>query len=251
MDNTLKQVLIADDEPLARERLRRLVESLPGYQVCAETDSGDDTLALAARLEPEILLLDIQMPGMDGMSAADRLTTLTNPPAVIFCTAYDQYALQAFEVNAIAYLLKPVRREALADALARAEKLNRLQLQQLSEGRQAESGQLAVSSHRGTELIDITDLHYCQADQKYVTLHHSQGETLCGYTLKELEQNYPQQLLRIHRNTLVGRRFIQGLHRRSNGQTVVTLRGSDTALAVSRRHTAEVRQWLQAQQHSS
>lgn len=250
MDSALKQVLIADDEPLARERLRRLVEALPGYGVCAEAGCGDDTLALAARLEPDILLLDIQMPGMDGMTAANRLTTLTNPPAVIFCTAYDQYALQAFEVNAIAYLLKPVRREALAEALVRAEKLNRLQIQQLAGAPVAESGQLAVTSHRGTELIDVAELRYCQADQKYVTLHHGHGETLCGYTLKELEQSYPEHLLRIHRNTLVGRRFIQGLHRQGNGQAVLTLKDSDTTLAVSRRHAADVRHWLQAHQRS-
>lgn len=248
MDSTLKQVLIADDEPLARERLHRLVDKLPGYQVCAEAGDGDDTLAQASRLKPDILLLDIQMPGMDGLSAARRLSALTNPPAVVFCTAYDQYALQAFEVNAIAYLLKPVRSEALADALARAQKLNRLQVQQLAEGRPEAGGQLAVSGHRGTELIEVADLRYCQADQKYVTLHHAHGETLCGYTLKELEQNYPDQLLRIHRNTLVGRRFIQGLHRRRNGQTVLTLKDSETALAVSRRHAGEVRQWLQTHQ---
>ncbi len=127
-----RSVLIADDEPLARERIRRLVEALPGYRVCGEAADGDSSLKQVAELEPDILLLDIRMPGMDGMEAASRLSQLANPPALIFCTAYDHYAIQAFDVQAIAYLLKPVRKEALADALARAGRVNRVQLQALN-----------------------------------------------------------------------------------------------------------------------
>ena len=120
-DNNHRSVLIADDEPLARERIRRLVEALPG--------DGEEALEKTARLAPDILLLDIRMPGTDGMEAARRMTALEAPPAVIFCTAYDHYAIQAFDVHAVAYLLKPVRREALADALNRAGRVNRVQLQ--------------------------------------------------------------------------------------------------------------------------
>lgn len=250
MTTTPQRILIADDEPLARQRIQRLIEALPDYKVCGEAADGNDTLRKVAELEPDILLLDIRMPGMDGMEAAERISQLNNPPAVIFCTAYDHYAIKAFEVRAVAYLLKPVRREALADALARAGKVNRVQFQALTRSTDAGSGQLAVRTHRGTELIDLADVRYCEADQKYVTLYHSRGETVCDYTLKELEQAYPDFLLRIHRHTLVGVRFIQALRRNGDGQSVLILNDSGSVLPVSRRHASHVRQWLQEHQPS-
>lgn len=238
-----QRILIADDEPLARDRLRRLVEGLPGYCVCGEAADGDRTLHAVAELEPDIVLLDIRMPGADGMDVAAHLSQLERPPAVIFCTAYDHYALQAFEVSASAYLMKPVRKDALATALQRAAKTNRLQQPPASTAPAAV--ELAVRTYRGTELIDLTSLIYCQADQKYVTLHHLQGDVLCDYTLKELEQHYGDHLLRVHRNTLVGTRFIQALHRNASGQAILVLRDGLGELPVSRRHASELRQWLQ------
>ena len=243
-----RSVLIADDEPLARERIRRLVEALPGYRICGEATDGDSALKQVAELEPDILLLDIRMPGMDGMEAASRLSQLANPPALIFCTAYDHYAIQAFDVQAIAYLLKPVRKEALSDALARAGRVNRVQMQTLNSQSNQSQEQLAVRSHRGTELIDLAEILYCEADQKYVTIHHTRGETVCDYTLKELEGSYPSTLLRIHRNTLVGVRFIQALRRTPDGYNLVVLREGLGELPVSRRHASSVRQWLHENQ---
>ena len=244
-DANSHSVLIADDEPLARERIARLVNAVPGYHVCGEAADGEEVLSRIAELSPDLLLLDIRMPGMDGMEAAERIATLEAPPALIFCTAYDHYAIQAFDVHAIAYLLKPVRREALEEALGRAGRVNRVQLQALSEKDDASDEQLAVRTHRGTELIDVVAITHCQADHKYVTLHHSRGETVTDFTLKELESKYPEQLLRIHRNTLVGVRFIQGLIRNPEGQHAVKLSEVSEPLPVSRRHTASVRQWLQ------
>ncbi len=263
---TKQKILIADDEPLARERLKRLAESLPEYRVCGEAGDGDTVLARVAELHPDILLLDIRMPGLDGMEVAARLSQINNPPAIIFCTAYDSYAIRAFDVQAIAYLLKPVRKDALAEALARAGRVNRVQLQALSSqafatgefpgspaGNPAnmnpgDDEQLPVRTHRGTELIDIAGIRYCQADQKYVTIHHTRGETVSDYTLKELENAYPRQLLRIHRNTLVGVRFIQALKRTPEGHNLVVLRDDLGELQASRRHTSNVRHWLQGQQ---
>lgn len=251
MDSQPQQtILIADDEPLARQRIRRLLEDLPGYRVCGEATDGHDTLHKIAELEPDILLLDIRMPGMDGMQAAGQISQLDSPPAVIFCTAYDHFAIQAFDVQACGYLLKPVRKEALAQTLARAGRTNRVQRRSLAGQTGQGAGQLAVRTHRGTELIDLDTILYCEADQKYVTLHHTRGETLCDYTLKELEQAYPQQLLRIHRNTLVGVRFIRGLQRGSDGHHSLALKGLSAELPVSRRHTGHVRQWLQEHQPS-
>ncbi|MEX2475356.1 LytR/AlgR family response regulator transcription factor [Marinobacter sp.] len=240
-----RKILIADDEPLARDRLRRLVEDIPGYQVCGEAGDGGNTLRQVAELDPDILLLDIRMPGIDGMEAAAAISRLDRPPAVIFCTAYDQHAIKAFEVRAAAYLLKPVRREALAEALSRTGQVNRVQQQALTSREAAAGGQLAIRSHRGTELIDIGAILYCEADQKYVTIHHTRGETVSDYTLKELENAFPQSLLRIHRHTLVGADFIQALSRSSSGQASVVLRDGLGDLPVSRRHASAVRQWLQ------
>jgi len=253
---TKQKILIVDDEPLARGRLRRLTDDLPGYQVCGEAGDGDAALARVTELQPDILLLDIRMPGLDGMGVAAHLSKLSSPPAIIFCTAYDSYAIQAFDVQAIAYLLKPVRKQALEEALARAGRVNRVQLQAFSgepvdnstSRNTAGNEQLPVRTHRGTELIDIAGIRYCQADQKYVTIHHSRGEAVSDYTLKELEIAYPQQLLRIHRNTLVGVRFIQALKRTPEGHNLVSLRDNLGELQVSRRHATGVRQWLQGQQ---
>ncbi|WP_166269630.1 LytR/AlgR family response regulator transcription factor [Marinobacter caseinilyticus] len=248
IEPTHQTVLIADDEPLARERIRRLVEALPNYRVCGEAGDGDKTLSAIAEHEPDIVLLDIRMPGMDGLEVAEKLNTLSSPPAIIFCTAYDHYAITAFEVQAIAYLLKPVRREALGEALARAGRVNRVQLRALGSRAKTGSDQLAVKTHRGTELIELNSIHYCEADQKCVTLHHAGGETVTDFTLKELESRYAQDLLRIHRHTLVGARFIQSLVRSSEGHYHIVLKNVARQLAVSRRHSAAVRQWLNEHQ---
>ena len=243
-----KNVLIADDEPLARDRIRRLIDDIPGYRVCGDAADGGSALRQVAELGPDIVLLDIRMPGMDGMDVAAAISELDNPPAVIFCTAYDHYAIKAFEVRAAAYLLKPVRREALAEALERTGQVNRVQQQALSSRGADAGGQLAIKSHRGTELIDIGAILYCEADQKYVTIHHTRGETVSDYTLKELESSHPEALLRIHRHTLVGVAFIRALSRDANGHSAVILRDGRGELPVSRRHTGAVKQWLQEHQ---
>ena len=239
----VKNVVIADDEPLARERLSRLVAGLSGYSVCATAEDGEALLAAVARTSPDIVLLDIRMPGIDGMAAAASLANLDDPPALIFCTAYDQYALDAFRHSAVDYLLKPVRREALCEALTRAAKVNRVQRSTLEQVQKDTT--IAVKTHRGTELIDVRQVFYCEADQKYVTLVHQDGETLTDLTLKELEASYPDSLLRIHRNTLVGQRYIKGLLRDSEGRYQVQLHTTPRRLAVSRRHSAALKAWLE------
>ena len=125
-------VLVVDDEKLARERLVRMVETLDEYEVAGVAESGDAAVRQAIRLEPDIVLLDIRMPGMDGMEAARQLTTLASPPAVIFCTAFGEHAVEAFDVSASGYLMKPVRREALKDVLSRAKRVNKVQLEAIN-----------------------------------------------------------------------------------------------------------------------
>lgn len=239
-----RRVLIADDEPLARERLVRMIDQLEGYHVVGEAATGDQALASVSRDRPDVVLLDIRMPGGDGLEVAESIAARADPPAIIFCTAYDQYAIRAFEVQAAAYLLKPVRRQALADALGRAERLNRVQLQALRSQPEGDSHHLSVTSARGTELVDMTRVWYCEADQKYVTLHHDSGETLTDLSLKALEARFPDDLLRIHRHTLAGTRFVRALERLDDGSHQVRLAGLSEPLPVSRRHVARVRQRL-------
>lgn len=242
-----QRILIADDEPLARERLQRLVDSIPDYDVCGEAADGNHVLQAIADCEPDIVLLDIRMPGLDGMDVARQISGLSSPPAVIFCTAYDQYAINAFDVQAIAYLLKPVRLENLTDALARAGRVNRVQLQALEAEQQPQPGNLAVRTYRGTVLIDVSSIRSCEADQKCVTVRHGNGETVTDHTLKELENGFPEALIRIHRHTLVGKRFIEAMTRTAAGQYQIQLNDGSAPLQVSRRHAGAVREWLQQQ----
>ena len=238
-----RQVLIVDDEELARSRLDRMIGELPGYEVCGQADNGETALKQAAKTSPDIVLLDIRMPGMDGMACAQQLSRMATPPALIFCTAYDDYALEAFQVQAAAYLVKPVRREALSQALERAGRVNRLQQEKLSDSESADE-RLSVRTHRGLELVDPARLYYAMADNKYVTLVHAEGETLCDYSLRELEKLYPQRLLRVHRNTVINTDYLVGLVRAGNRHQVRLSDGRDTHLNVSRRHAAAVREWL-------
>lgn len=246
------KVLIADDEPLARERLARLVSALPGYTVLPDmAANGHEALELVEKSHPDIALLDIRMPGMDGLQAAARLCELSDAPAVVFCTAHGEYALEAFAVSAVGYLLKPVRSEELADALDKAQKLNRMQLASLgkagiaSEIQQARS-HISARTRRGVELVPIEDVLYFVADHKYVTLRHSDGEVLLDEPLKALEDEFGEHFVRIHRNALVARSRIERLQRSTMGHYHLYLKGlPGEALTVSRRHVPGLRKLME------
>jgi two-component system response regulator AlgR len=238
-----RRVLIVDDEPLARSRLLRLLEGIEGYEPCGEADSGQSAVDQASRLAADIVLMDIRMPGMDGLEAATRLASLPTPPAVIFCTAYDEYALPAFAASAIGYLLKPVRREQLLAALQRALKLNQAQLRALHPPTPdpAQKAHMSTRSQRGVELIPLADIRCLLADQKYVTVVYSGGEQLVDKSLKELEQEHPELWVRAHRNALVAVAWIEALEREPGGQYFVRLTGTHHRPQVSRRHLARLR----------
>ena len=244
-----RRVLIVDDEAPARQRLARLVDELHGYCVCGEASNGQAALDEADRTQPDIVLMDVRMPGMDGITAASHLSHLATPPALIFCTAYDEYALDAFRVEATDYLVKPVRTDALTAALERAARTNRLQQETLTPEAGSDEA-IVVRSQRGVERIDLDWLYYAMADNKYVTLIHSQGETLCDYSLKDLETAHPDRLMRIHRNTLVNTTYVSALLKPGNSGHKVRLSDPrQTLLDVSRRHATTVRAWLE--EHNS
>jgi two-component system, LytTR family, response regulator AlgR len=244
------KILIVDDEAPARARLRRILEELDDCMVSGEAGNGREALQLAASLRPDILLLDIRMPGMDGLEAVQHLQSLEQRPAVIFTTAYNDYAVQAFEAHAVDYLLKPVRRERLADALQHARLLTRLQASALREASaEPASRQRICASVRGSlQLIEVDEIRYFQADQKYVSIVTTDGEVLIEETLKSLEEEFADRFVRIHRNALVARRYIEGLVRDDEGHGRLQLTGIAGTLEVSRRHIAEIRRLVRALQ---
>jgi len=239
------KVLLVDDEPLARERLRRLLQRLRPEACVIEADSGETALALLAKEDPALVLLDVRMPGMDGIEVAAAMDRLPAPPAVIFCTAYDEYALEALRHQAVAYLLKPVRESELARALATAGRVNRVQLAALSDGEPAGRSQVSSQGHRGLETLPIADVRCFIAEQKYVTAVAPGRELLIQDALKDLEQEFAAEFLRVHRNALVARRHIQRLRRDTEGGWSVELDGVDLRPQVSRRHLAAVKARLQ------
>lgn len=242
------RIMVVDDEQPARERLKHLLALLPEHTVCGEAGNGVEALQLAQALRPEIILMDIRMPRMDGLEAARHLAQFDAPPAVIFATAYDDHALEAFEAKAVGYLLKPIRQEPLQKALANARVLNRAQLATL---RADEEHEMLPRSHicarigSRLELVPIADVIYFQADQKYVTVRHCNGELVIEESLKALAAELAPRFLRIHRNALIAKAYIAGLEKSAEGHRVI-LRGVNERLEVSRRHLADVRQWLQS-----
>ncbi len=241
------QVLIVDDEPLARDRLRHLVERLEGYRVVAEAGNAEQAGLEVAQHNPDIVLLDIQMPGDSGLEVAAALARRPIPPALIFCTAYSEHALDAFDVQASGYLLKPVRAEALASALARAARSNRLQLQQGTAPADTEPTHISARSHRGVELVPVNEVRCFVADNKYVAVHYPGGELLIDESLKELEKRYGDRFIRIHRNALVASAHVQRMSRQEGGGYAIELDQCGLQLPVSRRHLPQVRRLLKAQ----
>lgn len=239
-------VLVVDDEPLARERLARMVEKLEGYRVVAQAANTSTALAVVREQDPDVVLLDVRMPGDDGLEAARQIADLDYPPAIIFCTAYDEYALDAFDTEAVGYLLKPVKQPQLEQVLAKAQKLNKVQLAALADRKAPENqrSHISAKTRRGVELIPLQDVRLFIADHKYVTAHHTEGETLIDDTLKELEGEFADRFVRIHRNALVAVDHIEGMEKAPEGHYQVRLQGLEERPVVSRRHVSKLRNLL-------
>lgn len=241
------KVLLVDDEALARERLRRLLTELPDVSVCGEAGDGRSALALCAELQADVVLLDIRMPGMDGLEAARHLAGLPDPPAVIFTTAFGDHALEAFEACAVDYLLKPIRAERLAAALGNARRLTRAQAAQIdADGGGGARNHICVRVRGNLQLIPVADIRFFRADNKYVTARTGDAEYLLEESLKALEDEFGARFVRIHRNALVAAAFIVGLEKNAEGQCMVALAGVNERLEVSRRHQPELRARLKA-----
>lgn len=240
------KILLVDDEALARDRLRRLLSELPDCEVCGEAADGRAALEQYDRLQPDVVLMDIRMPGMDGLETARHLAGMPAPPAVIFTTAFGDHALEAFEACAVDYLLKPIRSERLAAALGNARRLTRAQAAQIDSAAGGARSHICVRVRGNLHLVPVNDIRFFRADNKYVTLRTGDAEYLIEESLKTLEDEFGTRFLRIHRNALIAADFVVGLEKDAQGQCVVVLGGVTERLEVSRRHLAELRARLTA-----
>ncbi|MFK7957166.1 MAG: LytR/AlgR family response regulator transcription factor [Lysobacterales bacterium] len=237
------RVLVVDDEPLARERLTTLLSDTEGVELVGEAGNGREAIEQVRECHPELVFMDIRMPVMDGLEAAHHLRLLEPAPRLIFCTAFDQHALEAFDANAIDYLVKPVRADRLSEALdkARLVRPEDIQTVALTETR----SHLCARVRGNLELISLDDVICLHAEHKYVTVIYNEGEVLIEEPLKALEDEFSDRFLRVHRNALVSLTAVAGLEK-AEGQMVVRLHGTDRRLEVSRRNLPHVRKIIKA-----
>ena len=242
------KVLIVDDEQPARERLRQILDDEPDYEVIGEAANGHEALEVASHTHPDIVLLDIRMPGMEGIEAAHHLNEMDPPPAVVFTTAYDEYAIDAFEARAIGYVLKPVRRSRLVGALEHASRLATSALREAGSSLESQRRHVCANAHGVLRLIPIDAISRFCADQKYVSVHHDNGEDLIDDSLKSLEAEFGERFVRIHRGALIAVDRIERVERTAEGKSRVVLRDGSHVdakeLIISRRHVAEVKRRL-------
>lgn len=240
------KVLIVDDEALARERLKSLLLEIPGVNTVGEAAEGVTALAMVESTGADVVLLDIVMPAMDGLEVARHLALHEPAPAVIFCTAFDDHALEAFEANAIDYLVKPVRAERLRAALARAQRFSGEASEQLQRALpQARRRSHICARFRGSlKLVSIADIAAFVAEDKYVVVHHDHGELLIEESLKALEDEFAERFVRIHRNCLAAVDRIEALLRAPDSRMLLRLRGMKEPVEVSRRNLAALRRMV-------
>lgn len=236
------KIIIADDEAPARNRLRDLLGDIAHTNVVAEAHNGKEAINLAIEHTPDLLLLDIRMPLMDGIEAAQHAQKLDPQPKIIFTTAYDTYAIRAFDLNAIDYLLKPIRLERLENALNKVLALKPAQIEALKPMQLARS-HISIHERGRVILIPREEIVFFRAEQKYTTVRTVEREYLLEESLTQLEGEFDAQFIRLHRNCLVAKQFITGFEKRTQlneegqpeQQWIALLRGVPETIAVSRR----------------
>jgi two-component system response regulator AlgR len=242
------RALVVDDETLARSRMRTLLGDCrnPAVQVEAEAAHAVQAMELLQRQAFDVVLLDIHMPGTDGLALAQSLRALPQPPAIIFVTAHAEHAVQAFELEAVDYLTKPVRLERLQASLQKVERF--MQSRRGVEGDSASQEFLLIQDRNRTERVPLHQVVYFKAELKYVTVRTAERSYILDGSLNELEDKYGASYVRIHRNALVARRAIRALEKHydpvEGDGWAARLHGVDDVLAVSRRQLAHVREIL-------
>ena len=242
------RVVVVDDEAPARERLERMVAGLANVELVGSFADALEALERLPKLNADLVLLDISMPGVDGLAAAERIAAMEDAPAVVFCTAHGEFGVKAFDAGAIGYLLKPVRIEKLEAALASAGRLNRLQLAMLRAGIEPDEGEeLLVASHRGLEKIPLKLVSHFLADGKYTSAFVESREILLEESLASLEQRLGAEFVRCHRSALVRWSLVRSLQRDAHAGWNLRLEGVADPVPVSRRHRQEL--WDRLSKH--
>jgi two-component system, LytTR family, response regulator AlgR len=243
------RVLIVDDEAPARHRLRELLDDCAGAMplaVVGEAANGREAMEILHAVASDLVLTDIHMPAMDGLELARHLLKLQQPPVVIFTTAFDEHALQAFDVNAIDYLMKPVRMQRLLAALQKVPRLKPLSVTKLDELPASARRFLSVTERSRVVLVPIDEIIYLKAELKYITIRTCQREFLLEESLTKLEEEFGPRFIRVHRNCLVARDAIRGFERcvgdEGDAHWEVVLNGVTETLPVSRRQQYVVRE---------
>lgn len=246
------RVFIVDDEPPARNRLRDLLNDCSeqlALEVVGEAGNGREALDKLAEITADVVLLDIRMPQMDGIELAQHLNKLPKPPAVIFTTAYDAYAIKAFDLRVIDYLLKPIRLGRLFEALNRARVAVPVQTEVLRELLPEPRKNLSIHERGKIHLIPIEQVLYLRAELKYITVRTAEREYLIEESLSALEKEFATHLVRIHRNSLIAKDAIAGFEKGGDeGESgwMVKLKGLDELLAISRRQQHIVKEFSRA-----
>jgi len=237
------KLLVVDDEPLARQRLQQLLMEFDFVDNIQLASNGLQAIEACQKEKPDVILMDIRMPVMDGLEAAQHISQIEQPPAIIFTTAYDEYALEAFNANAVDYLLKPVRGSDLREAIEKACCLNQAQLSAVKIQQRGRTNITAKISGN-IKLIPVKEVIYFQAELKYVTVKYLDGETIIEDTLKDLLNEFSDDFVRVHRNAIVSKNFITGVHRDQEGHSFVVLSHEDKQLEISRRHLSDVKKLI-------
>ena len=242
------RIFIADDEAPARDRLRELLGDIAAElqtRVVGEAANGLEAIERVPSSGAEVLLLDIQMPGMGGLEVARHLATLEHSPAVVFVTAHDRHAVEAFDLNALDYLMKPVRAERLAAAIRKASVPEKARL---ANAANAPREYLSVAERNRIALVPVRDIVFLRAEQKYVTVRTREREHLLEESLVALERELAERFVRIHRNCLVARAAIRGFERSGEDadepRWQIVLDGIAERLPVSRRQWPTLRSLL-------
>jgi len=244
------RALVVDDEALARSRMRTLLGDCkaPSASVEAEASNAVQAMEVLQHRALDVAFLDIHMPGVDGMALAQSLRSLPNPPALVFVTAHAEHALQAFELEALDYLTKPVRLERLQATLQKVERF--MQSRQALDPNLDEKEVVVIQERNRTERVPVSEVIYFKAELKYITVRTAQRSYILDASLGELEDRYPDRFIRVHRNALVSRRALRALEKHYDPEEgegwAVRLQGVDELLAVSRRQLSTVREILAA-----
>jgi len=242
---SILNILIADDEAPARNRMRDLLAEIENVTVVAEAKNGKEAIDLALETKPDLMLLDIRMPLMDGIEAAQHAQKLEPKPHIIFTTAFDAYAIKAFDLNAIDYLLKPIRLERLQTAINKAHALKPKQMEALKPLQKMRT-HLSIHERGRVLLVPIETIIYLRAELKYVTVRTAEREYLIEESLTNLEIEFGERFIRLHRNCLVARHFIAGYEKRLNQdneqQWVALLKAIPETVAISRRQQYLIRE---------